>query len=186
MQRRCGIFTVAVVSFAAAACSASKPAEVKDTASPFRITASIKDIMDSVVDPAADVLWDSVSTTISRTGTEEKMPRTDDDWKLVRRNAVVLIEATNLLAMDGRRVANPGDKSEYPGIELGPEEIQKLLDADRTAWLKYAHTLHDATMVALKAIDSKNVRGLLDAGEGIDEACENCHKHYWYPEQKPS
>jgi redox-regulated HSP33 family molecular chaperone len=39
-------------------------------------------------------------------------------------------------------------------------------------------------MVALKAIESKNVQGLLDAGEGIDEACENCHKQYWYPNEK--
>jgi uncharacterized protein with PIN domain len=26
----------------------------------------------------------------------------------------------------------------------------------------------------------------MDAGEGIDTACENCHKQYWYPDQKPS
>jgi len=39
-------------------------------------------------------------------------------------------------------------------------------------------------MVALKAIDAKNVMGLLDAGEGIDNACENCHLKYWYPLSK--
>jgi uncharacterized protein with PIN domain len=26
----------------------------------------------------------------------------------------------------------------------------------------------------------------MDAGENIDSACENCHKQYWYPDQKPS
>jgi len=41
--------------------------------------------------------------------------------------------------------------------------------------------LHDATMPALQAIDAKNADGLLDAGELIDNACENCHLKYWYP-----
>jgi len=186
MRRLHWVMVAGLVTLVAAACSSSKPAEVKDTASAFRLTGSIKDIMDSVVDPSADVLWDSVATTISRAGTDEKMPRTDEDWKVVRRNAIALIEATNLLVIEGRRVANPGDKSENPEIELAPEAIQKLVDADRATWVKNAHGLHDAAMVALKAIDSKSVKGLLDAGEGIDAACENCHKQYWYPDQKPS
>jgi cytochrome c556 len=170
----------------AAGCSA-KPAEVKNTGeAAFRLTGTIKDIMDAVVDPSSDVLWDSVSTTINRNGQEDKMPRTPEDWKNVRRSAVALVEATNLLVMDGRKVAQPGEKSENPDIELGPDEIQKLVDADRAGWVDRAHKLHDAAMVALKAIDAKNVQGLMDAGETIDEACENCHKVYWYPDKKPS
>jgi hypothetical protein len=114
------------------------------------------------------------------------MPRTDEDWQTVRRSAVTLVEATNLLLIHPRRVAPSGQKSEYPGIELEPEQIQATVDGDRAAWVRYAHGLHDAAMVALKAIDSKNVQGLMDAGENIDQACENCHKHYWYPDQKTS
>ena len=104
---------------------------------------------------------------------------------MVRRSAVALVEATNLLVMEGRKMAPEGDKSENPDIELQPEQMQKLLDADRASWVKYAHGLHDAAMVALKAIDAKNLQGLMDAGETIDNACENCHKHYWYPDEKP-
>ena len=76
--------------------------------------------MDSVIDPSADVLWESVSTTIDRAGQTDHMPRTDEDWKTVRRSAVSLVEATNLLVIGPRRVAPAGDKSEYPGIELMP------------------------------------------------------------------
>src|SRR6185436_16435731 len=176
----------AAVLFVVAACSSSKPAPAAQTDAPFRLTGTIKEIMDSVVAPNADVLWDSVSTTINREGTTEKQPRTDEDWKMVRRSAVALVEATNLLVIDGRKMAPAGDKSENPDIELQPEQMQKLLDADRASWVKYAHGLHDKAMVALKAIDAKSVQGLMDAGEGIDEACENCHKQYWYPDQKPS
>lgn len=182
MKRLIGLAAVMVL---AAGCS-SKPAETSAASGepPFRTTGTIKDIMDSVVDPSADVLWDSVSTTINRQGVQDKQPRTDDEWKEVRRSAIALVEATNLLVMEGRKVAPAGDKSQNPEIELGPEEIQKLVDADRAGWIKYAHGLHDAAMVALKAIDGKSVQGLMDAGEGIDEACENCHKHYWYPNEK--
>jgi len=169
-----------------AGCSSSKPAPAADAEPAFRTTGSIKEIMDSVIDPNADVLWESVSTTINREGTIDKMPRTAEDWLMVRRAAVTIVEATNLLVMDGRIIAPPGHKSEYPGIELEPEEMQKLVDADRASWVRYAHGLHDKAMLALKAIDAKSVPGLMDAGEGLDEACENCHKHYWYPEKKSS
>jgi len=176
----------AAVLFVAAACSSSKPAPAADSEPAFRVTGTIKEIMDSLVDPNADVLWDSVSTTISREGTVENKPRTDEDWARIRRSAVTLVEATNLLVIEGRKIAPDGHKSEFPGIELEPEEMQKLVDADRASWVRYAHGLHDKSMLLLKAIDDKNVQGLMDGGEGLDEACENCHKHYWYPEKKPS
>jgi hypothetical protein len=181
-----GVFAVALagVLFVMAACSSSNPAAGTEPA--FRVTGTVKEIMDSVIDPNADVLWESVSTTVDAQGTTERMPRTDEEWRAVRRSAVTIVESTNLLLMDGRQIAPLGHKSEYPGIELEPEEMQKLVDADRASWVRYAHGLHDKAMVALKAIDQKSVKGLMDAGEGLDEACEACHKHYWYPEKKPS
>src|SRR5262245_56786553 len=175
-----------------AACSAPKleapaatgPAK-PNTAAEFRTTATIKDIMDSVVDPSADYLWESVATIVTRKGTEERRPRTDMEWKEVRRRAIALIEATNLLIMDGRKVARPGEKSENPGIELGPEDIQGLIDADHACLVKFAHGLHDAWMKALAAIDKKDPDALSDSGEAIDEACEQCHLKYWYPPDTP-
>lgn len=187
-----GMYAVAAAAllFGVVACSSSKPAPAPaaaaaDSEPAYRLTGTIKEIMDSVVDPNADVLWDSVSTTINRQGTTEKQPRSDEDWKNVRRSALALVEATNLLVIPGRKVAPEGDKSENPEIELGPEQMQKLVDADRGKWVNNAHGLHDAAMVALKAIDKKDVKGLMDAGENIDNACENCHKQYWYPDEKP-
>ena len=161
----------------AAACS--RPAPQRE--SPFRPTSTIKDIMDSMVDPSADFLWDSVATIISASGTEERAPRTDEDWAKVRHNAISLVEATNLLLMDGRRVARPGEKADNPKVELGPEEIEAVIGQDRQAWVHFAHGLNDAAMAALKGIDAKDVKTLFEAGEAIDTACENCHLKYWYP-----
>jgi len=177
----------------AAACAGPKAADAPAKAgavtptgaAEFRTTATIKDIMDSVVDPSADFIWDSVSTIVTRKGTEERRPRTDMEWKEVRRRAIALVEATNLLIMDGRKVARPGEKSENPGVELGPEDIQGLIDADHASLIKFAHGLHDAGMKALAAIDKKDADALSDSGEAIDEACEQCHLKYWYPPDTP-
>ena len=177
-----------VAATIAAACSPkSEPAKpaATNTVAEFRTTATIKDIMDSIVDPSADYLWDSVATIVTRAGTEERRPRTPEDWKNVRRRAVAMIEATNLLIMDGRKVAHPGEVSENPGIELGPDDMQPLIDADRATFIQRAHALHDAGMQALAAIDKKDVDGLSNAGETIDEACEQCHLKYWYPPNTP-
>ncbi len=171
----------AVSVLVAAACSAPAPAPAAKKQPPFRTTATIKDIMDSMVDPSADFLWESVATIVTRKGTEERRPRTDDDWKMVRRAAVTLVEATNLLIMDGRQVAKPGEKSENPGIELSPEAIRRVMDEDPDTLVKLAGALHDAGMKAMAAIDAKNADALSDAGEVIDNACETCHLKYWYP-----
>ena len=168
----------------AAACNQAAAPPPPASESPLRPTATIKDIMDSLVDPSADVLWESVATIVTAKGTDERRPRTDEEWANVRRNAVRLLEATNLLVMEGRHVAKPGEKSENPGIELEPEQMEKLMTEDRASFLELAHGLYDAALPALKAIDAKNAEGLLDAGEGIDTACENCHLKYWYPLQE--
>ena len=115
------------------------------------------------------------------TGTEEREPRTDEEWAAVRRSAIQLVEATNLLRVPGRLVARPGEKSENPRIELQPETIQKLIAEDPATWTALVDRLHDAAVPALKAIDAKNAKGLFDAGEQIEHACEACHQQYWYP-----
>jgi hypothetical protein len=38
--------------------------------------------------------------------------------------------------------------------------------------------------MAMKAADVKDKDALLKAIDGIDKACENCHLHYWYPNDK--
>jgi hypothetical protein len=131
MRRFHWLFLLTVTLFLVGACNQAQPAPAAPAGPPFRLTASIKDIMDSVVDPSADVLWESVATIVSAKGTEERRPRTDEEWATVRRNAIRLLEATNLLIMEGRHVAKPGEKSENPGIELEPEQMEKLINEDR-------------------------------------------------------
>jgi len=153
-------------------------------------TATIKDIMDAIIDPSADVVWESVQTVVTPAGTDERMPKNDEEWAAVRRGAIRVVEGTNLLMMPGRHVARPHEKSETPGVELEPEVIEVNINKDRAQWNKLAKGLYETGMEALKAIEAKDVSSLIDIGGRMDMACENCHMTYWYPNQplpgKPS
>jgi cytochrome c556 len=167
-----------------AACAKQQAAPPKEPEAEYRTTATVKDIMDSLVDPGSDYIWDAVETVVSAKGIQEKAPHTDEEWKEVRRHAIMLLEATNLLQIPGRHVAKAGEKADDPKVELAPDQIEEKIGKDRGAWIKYAHGLHDATMEAFKAIEAKDSEGLLNAGDGIDNACEKCHLEYWYPNEK--
>jgi hypothetical protein len=176
-----GLLALALTMVVSGGCKAPDPEP------PFATTAAtIKDLMLSIIDTNADVVWLSVSTVHSEKGTIETQPRTDEEWAAVRHGALALAEASNLLMMPGRRVARPGEKSETPGVELEPEEMDVLINKDRNAWNARAKELHDAAMAVLAAAEARNAEKVFELGDGIERACENCHSQYWYPnEVKP-
>jgi hypothetical protein len=182
MRKNAFFIICAMVALLASSCAKPAGTEPAEETTGFKPVASVKEIMDNIVDPNADELWESVSTTIDINGITERYPRTDEEWKAVRNNAIALVEAPNLLMMP-RPVAGKGDKSQNPEIELEPEQIEKLIDADRATFRKLALDLQDKAIIALKAIDSKDKDALSDIGGPIDEACENCHLKYWYPNE---
>ena len=155
------------------------PKEETATAAEFRLNATIRDIMDSFLDPAADHIWDAVSITVTAKGREEKHPRTDEEWKELRRRAIQIMEGANLLLVPGRRVARPGEKVD-PRIALPTDQIEALIREDRASFTKMAHDLHDSVLPVLQAIEAKDKDKLLEVGDGIYRACENCHIKYWY------
>jgi hypothetical protein len=146
---------------------------------PFLLKASIREIMDAQIDPAADTLWESVAFEITAAGEETRQPRTPEEWQAVRRGAITLIEASNLLMMEGRRIA-PQNVQLAPG-ELSPEVLQKKLDATHAPFDGFAQALQNTGLKALAAIDARDAGRLLEVGGEIDEACESCHLVYWYP-----
>jgi hypothetical protein len=152
--------------------------------SPFRPASTVKDIMDDIVIPASDVVFGAVGSTTNAAGQPvDKAPRTDEEWDVVRKNARLLMEGANLLMIEGRRVSNT--KSAHPGAELEPEQMEALIAKDRAGWVQRAQGLIEAGMVVMKTVDAKDADALLNAGGDLDEACENCHSRFWYPNQKP-
>lgn len=155
-------------------------------ASPLKPIAGVQDLMAGMIDPAADFLWESVSTTVTKGKTVEKQPHTDQEWAEVRRQAILLAEGANLIMMDGRHVVKEGAKLEDHGTpgNLTSEESEQAIAKNRAAFIAFAQALRDVGRSMLDAADAKNPQGLIDAGDTMDQVCEGCHLQFWYPGQK--
>jgi hypothetical protein len=162
-------------------CSARNP-QAPRLESAIQPVATLQELMQTEVDASADSIWDAVETTTTRSGVEEKQPRTAEQWQGVRRNAIVLIEAANLLAVAGRRIAATPFPAEAVGA-LDSAEIEQQIAGNRVAFNQYAVTLRETARTMLAAIDAKDPKALVIAGGVLDEACESCHLAFWYPKQ---
>ncbi len=143
------------IAFVVAA-ARNKPPEVSAVAEAPAMTpvATVSQLMRGIVAPSATVVFESVSTTVSAAGVEEKQPRTDEEWADVASSAAALVEAGNLLIMGDRAI-------------------------DRTEWVTMARAMADAGNIALKAAQAKSPQGILAAGEDINTSCDTCHGKYW-------
>lgn len=157
MQPRYSLFAISAMLFVAsvsfAVLSARSARHAPAESAVLTPVASVRHIMRGIVDPAANTVFNAVSTTITAAGTEEKAPRTPDEWEAVVNSAAALAEAGNLLALDGRAI-------------------------DSNNWMQWARRLTEAGSVALKAAEAKDAAGVFASGEAIYEACDNCHRIY--------
>lgn len=151
--------------------------------------ASVQELMADLIDPAADAVWEAVSSETGPNGIEEHYPRTAEEWNAVRRHALRIVEGANLLLVEGRQVSHGKalEDADVPGISTAPQ-IQHAIDTNRAAFGAYARELHAAGSEVLAATVARNPQRLLAAGAKLDAACERCHAAYWYPnaEQQPA
>src|SRR3954447_22436209 len=189
-MRMSGVSVLLVLATLTAACQAQPagPAPAGPAADqPFRPTSTIREVMQSIVAPSAQGLWDSVGRVSDAKGTRDLEPRSAEEWAAVRRHAVSLMESTNLLLIPGRHVARAGQQTlkaddAEPGSELPPAEIEKRINQNWAAWTAMAHTLHGSAASMLDAIDKKDVARLESQGSDLDGVCESCHLIFWYPQ----
>ena len=128
------------------------------------------------------MLWGAAGTIIDKDeGVRELTPKTEEAWQDVRRAAVRIVEAGNLLMMPGRDAAPRGTKSETPGVELEPAEITALIRKNRKTFDAFAKELQRIGLEALRASEAKNANSLMDAGARMENVCESCHQTFWYP-----
>lgn len=161
-------------------------AEAATVASDLKPLFSVKELMENIIDPQSDFIFDAVAVDIGAHGVVETKPTSDDDWLKVQRATVLLAESTNLLKMP-RPVAPAGDKNDLSGPgqpELSPEQIQAKLDQDRHLWDSHVDQLRDELLKVLEIVKARDSDKLFEAGSNIDRACEACHLEYWYPGDK--
>ena len=138
-----------VIAGARSARAATPVAEVPVTTP----VASIKQIMNGIVNPDAFVIYNAVGTKTSAKGVEEIAPQNDEEWATVGNAAAALIESGNLLLM-GDRAVDKGD------------------------WVKMTREFMDQAKLALKAADAKDKDGIVSSGGDLNTSCDNCHAKY--------
>src|SRR5438876_677251 len=69
---------------------------------------SVKELMENMIDPLSDNIFDAVWWDNTTKGLEEHKPTTDEEWEKVKTGAVTIIEGIELLKVP-RPFAPPGD-----------------------------------------------------------------------------
>ena len=129
------------------------PAVAKAPAPAIVPVASMKQLMNGIVGPSANVVFNAVSTTVSDKGVEEVAPHTDEEWAAVGNSAAAIAEAGNMMMLEGRAI-------------------------DRVDWIKMSQAMIDAGRQTLKAVEAKSADGVLAAGEPLNVSCDTCHQRY--------
>jgi hypothetical protein len=117
---------------------------------PFKPVASIDQVMDSIIIPSSQAIFDAV---VYDNGELVQEPKSDDDWYQLRMHAIAVAEAGNLLLM--------------------PPRLKNEAD-----WVKWSHALTDAAVRVEQAADARNVDLLLETGGQMYTACTQCHAKY--------
>ncbi len=160
--------------------AATKP---EPASSYYVASATLQELMDSMVDPAANQLWNAVSFRADASGTHEIKPTTTEEWHQLRRAAIVIVESANLMAVPGRRVAV--GSTTQAGADLDVSAIQKRVATRHEELMGFAAGMRDIGGKLVTAADQKNLAALDELGGELDTICEACHKSFWYPEQPP-
>ncbi len=106
--------------------------------------ATMKQLMLDMIHPASN----DILLFVNRGGT-----KSDIEWATIRRSALTLEEAGNLLSLP-ERAPDQGD------------------------WVKDAKALADVGSAAYKAAQAKNLAALSDLTVSLDASCTTCHKQY--------
>jgi hypothetical protein len=124
------------VIFVAAIALAQSPA-------PFQPVGNMSQLMIDVIYPTSDAIF----------YVERTPPKNDQDWGVLRTNALTLAESGNLLMM-GARARDQGD------------------------WIKDAKMLVDAGNAAYKAARAKDLNAVVAVNDQLYAACVTCHQQY--------
>lgn len=126
---------------------------VQESGPAYESIANVKQVMQWVLDPAADFIWDSAGTIITAEGRTELAPTTDEGWAKVRDHAAIVAESGNLLMMPGRAAGSD--------------------------WIEHARGLQLAAKHAMEAAEAQDADALFDAGGEIYVVCRSCHSQFW-------
>jgi hypothetical protein len=74
----------------------------QSTSPRYELATDVQHTMELIVDPAADIIWDSAGSIITAAGEQDLAPATPEGWAEGEVAAAVLAESGNLLMMPGK------------------------------------------------------------------------------------
>jgi hypothetical protein len=144
---------VVIVSGIAGSCGGAAPGGAPGgggAAPPLRAVASVDQVMDGIIIPSSQRVFDAV---VYVNGVLEQSPKTDDDWFNLQMNALAVAEAGNLLMLPPRA-------------------------KDNGEWQTFSRALVDSAYRAAQAAEAKNLDLVLQTGGEMYNACTACHEKY--------
>jgi len=139
--------------------------------------------MRDMIDPLSDNIFMAVSSVVTRQGTVDSEPTTEEDWQKVRTGAVGLAEGIYLLKVP-RAFTPPGEDNNITGpdvVELSAAQILAKVERDPVEWNARIEAVRNAALGVLEIVKKKDASQLWEASEILDQTCEACHRSYWYP-----
>src|SRR5215216_5234766 len=112
--------------------------------------ASTREIMDGIVIPYSQAIFDAVAYENAKL---TRAPRNDDEWHRLYVQALAVAEAGNLLMIDGRA-------------------------KDQADWIALSHEMSLKAAAVAKGASLKEVDRVLEAGGELYETCTACHAKY--------
>jgi hypothetical protein len=145
---------ISSLAFIVAGARAAKPQTVTHADVPVTPpVASVKQIMNAIVMPNANVIYNAVGTIMTGAKVEEIAPKNDKEWAAVGDSAAAIVESGNMLLVGDRLV-------------------------DKREWLSYTQRFIAAGKAALAAANEKKPDGVFAAGGDLNETCDACHEKY--------
>ena len=147
---RIPVWLAPVVLISCISCSSPAPTPAMP---PFDTSISVKDLMANIMDPTADIVWASVGTIMTKEGTFERAPATDDEWNQVKASGITLVETGNLLLIPARSGGN-------------------------AEWISLAQAMIAQSKRVIKAAEDHDKEATFNVGADLYDSCVNCHKRF--------
>ena len=120
----------------------------------YQEVVDVAQLMEWILEPAAEVIWDSAGAVITADGEVDLAPVDDAGWDAVRNAAAVVAESGNLLLM--------------------PSRARDLDD-----WMEYSQGMVAVGRRVMAAADARDADALFDVGGQLYNVCVACHQQYW-------
>lgn len=154
-------WTSALAALAAAValcgCGGDAPAVVAQA----QPVGDVKQTMIWLLDPAADVIWESAGFVLTEDGEQSLAPTTDEEWAAVQHAAKVVAEGGNLLLMP-HLLPDVAEAGEYGQSEA--------------AWVEFSNGMTRVAQQAMQAAEDQDAVALFEIGGHLYNVCRACHQ----------